>query len=169
MEIQLTHGFVTVIDDDDADLDAFKWHAKSEKRNVYALRTVFDKSFDTVGHSHTQRLHRVILERKLGITLIPAQCVDHIDNDALNNRRSNLRLVTRQQNGWNRRSNIGSASGYKGVTWSARLDAWQTYIRVDGQRIYLGYDKDPQKAHEFYKLACVKYFGEFANDGGTKP
>ena len=80
MEIELTQGFVSVVDDDDYPLVRdFKWRALNSRGFVYAARSV--------GRSAVL-MHRVIAGAK------PGQIVDHIDHDTLNNRRANLRVCT---------------------------------------------------------------------------
>lgn len=85
-------------------------------------------------------LHRWILGAKRG----DGRIVDHIDRDRLNNRRSNLRFVTPQENSANRR--CSAASGHRGVY--ARHGRWYAQGKVDGHNYHLGvYDTAEDAAH----------------------
>lgn len=66
--------------------------------------------------------------------------VDHINHDPLDNRRSNLRLCTRQQNSENRRGAYStSRSGIRGVSWYEPGKKWRATVTVHGRQISLGY------------------------------
>jgi hypothetical protein len=88
-------------------------------------------------------------------------CVDHINGNTLDNRRSNLRVCTHAENMRNRRKNSNSSSGYKGVFWDNHYKKWSSYIRVNNKRIYLGRFDDSKVAYEAYVAASKKYHGEF--------
>src|SRR5262245_268923 len=92
MEIDLGKGLVAVIDDEDAELVAdFNWYSMTAPNGYYPA-----------GWKHMPpgrffvHLHRLIVNAQ------PDQIVDHIDRNPLNCRRSNLRIVNRFQNQWNR-------------------------------------------------------------------
>lgn len=90
--------------------------------------------------------------------------VDHVDRDKLNNRRSNLRAATRQQNGANRSKSAGCSSQYKGVSLNSRRDRWNAEIRVNGIARRLGsfpLDRE-QDAARAYDAAAIEAWGEFA-------
>lgn len=125
-------------------------------RNTYAVKRL---GINTVS------IHRLIMERMLGRALVSGELVDHINNNGLDNRRCNIRLATRSQNGANSRVNTTSISGYKGVSWYKRDGNWTAAIRVNGVKMHLGYFDSPEDAHESYITAANKYFGKFANDG----
>ena len=155
--IQLTKGYVTVIDAVDADLAALKWCTYLSRNHAYAARLEQRHKQRTV-----YRLHRVVLERALGRELLAAECVDHINGDTMDNRRANLRLATRSQNKANSRRPRSNTSGYKGVKWSKKHRKWEASIKVNYRLRFLGYFNAPEEAYEAYCQAAKQYFGEFA-------
>lgn len=153
IRIPLTHGDVTVIDFDDADLIHSKWAANYYH---YAIRS---------GKAHEHKviwMHRVILARIIGRDLRDDEFCDHIDNDPLNNRRSNLRLATSAQNVRNTRAGKNNNSGYKGVHFHKGGKRWRAQITVDYKVISLGYFDTAESAALAYNEAASKYYGEFA-------
>jgi hypothetical protein len=98
--------------------------------------------------------------------------VDHINHDGLDNRRSNLRPATRDQNNHNERPRSGSVSPFKGVTWDGRYRGrWQARIAIDGRRHSLGCFGTEAEAARAYDLAARCAWGEYAwlnfPDGGV--
>ncbi len=152
--IPLTHGYSTVIDQVDADLANIKWltHIGRSGR-AYARRTI-----KINGKKHNQWLHKVIYCRMLNL-LIPPRYVDHIDNDPLNNKRTNLREVTQSQNMMNSRKQTRVA--FKGAHFKKTTKKWQSVIKVNGKRIYLGTYQTAEEAHAAYCEASKIYHGEF--------
>ena len=64
--------------------------------------------------------------------------IDHIDRDKKNNKISNLRLVTHQQNQFNVGTRSNSTSGVTGVCWHKGSRKWQAYGKLDKNKQYLG-------------------------------
>lgn len=152
-EIPLTQGLVALVDDGDYQLvSPYKWYARKERNTYYSLRN----SEPINGKRRTILMHRVIMDAPPGME------VDHRDGNGLNNVRANLRLATSQQNGLNKRVRKDSKSGVKGVYWVQRSRLWKASIRIDNQRIALGYFPTAELAHKAYAEAAVKYHGEFA-------
>jgi len=87
--------------------------------------------------------------------------IDHINGDRLDNRIKNLRVVTQQQNAFNRVLYKNNSSGVKGVSWSIAQQAWHAQIRVTGKRIHLGFFKSKNDAANAYAAASAKFHGEF--------
>ena len=129
--IQLTQGQVTLVDDEDYErLAAYKWCANWGKKinSYYAVTRI------RVGASwRTVRMHRFILDAK------PGEHVDHANHDTLDNRRANIRLVTRQENNQNMRLSKRNTRGYCGVHLQTPAKKWRARIVVKGRLIHLGY------------------------------
>ena len=88
------------------------------------------------------------------------QHIDHINGDKSDNRLCNLRAATPSQNRCNVRSAAKPASGFKGVV--RHYNRFASYIRVQGEKKYLGVFDTPEQAHAAYAAAAEKYHGEFA-------
>lgn len=89
----------------------------------------------------------------------PTVTVDHINKDTLDNRKENLRLVTKSENAQNSR-HIGGTSQYKGVF--KRGDAYRAYITFQGKRIWLGSTPDEIVAASRYDAAAIYLYGQYA-------
>jgi hypothetical protein len=157
--VPLNQGYFTEIDEVDQEIVTIKLQFTTSKAStkLYAVKTGI-----TPSGRRPVRIHRLIMERMLGRELLPTEHVDHIDGDGLNNRRSNLRLCTKATNAVNSKRRSDNQSGYKGVCFHPFSGLWRAYITVDGKQHSLGYYKTPQEAHEAYKVAAVKFYGEFA-------
>lgn len=95
----------------------------------------------------------------------PKPFMDHVDGNKQNNKWSNLRLATKSQNMANRGAQKNTTSGLKGV-WPYHAGAsygkpWQAGIAHEGKKYHLGHFETAQEAHEAYKAAAQKLFGEF--------
>ena len=90
--------------------------------------------------------------------------IDHKDGNGLNNTRANLRVVTRQQNDWNRGFTWNTpkktkTSKFKGV--SLKEGKWRAQIFFKG-KIHLGTFNTAEEAAKIYDVAACYYFGSFA-------
>lgn len=95
--------------------------------------------------------------------------VDHIKTEnKFDNRKSNLRIVTREQNNRNCKIQSNNTSGVTGVRWHTRDKIWESWIRVMYKDIYLGRFKDFDDAVKARKEAEEKYFGEWSYDNSQK-
>jgi hypothetical protein len=80
--------------------------------------------------------------------------VDHIDNNALNDKLYNLQLITHRQNCSKDKK---GTSKYTGVIWDKRINKWKANIRIKQKLKYLGTFKNEIKAANAYKKALKEY------------
>jgi HNH endonuclease/AP2 domain len=147
--VPLTKGYEAVIDAADVHLvGVWNWSVRVTPRTIYASRTS--------GHGPNQktvRMHRFILDASGDLE------VDHIDSDGLNNRRSNLRLVTKAQNQHNSRPKVSNTSGIKGVRRSK--GKWAAEITFKRTKTHLGYFADKEAAAAAYAKASAEFHGQY--------
>ncbi len=149
--VPLSQGYEAVIDTADAPLVGnFNWTAKISHRTVYAHRKT-----QLNGVQRVFLLHRVLAGEPSGMQ------VDHIDNDGLNNRRENLRIVTHQQNTQNSRARVNNSSGFKGVSLDKKSRKWLAQIQSDKKKRNLGLFETPEDAHAAYVSASRELHGLF--------
>lgn len=107
----------SLIDEDNVDdIACLRWH-----RTHWGYAA---SSFSVSGRKRGVFMHRAILDLEHGD---PRQG-DHINGNRLDNRRCNLRIVTREQNLQNRRS-TGTTSIHRGVSWSTLHRCWIAQAR----------------------------------------
>jgi hypothetical protein len=81
-------------------------------------------------------LHRMVLN--LGGMAQDAVEVDHINGNKLDNRRMNLRKVSRAENAQNLGVSRNSTTGVRGVIWDRVRQQYRAEMRVAGKRHYAG-------------------------------
>lgn len=158
VEIQLTQGYTTTVNGEDADLCLLRWYPANKQGRIYVWRKSYGESFP----AKTIHLHRVIMERVIGRALLPHEIVDHKDNNPLNNTRDNLRLADKSKNAQNAKIRSNNTSTYKGVWYHKQVNKWVAEIRHNGKKKHLGLFLTPEDAYEAYKKAAQERFGEFA-------
>jgi len=157
IEIPLTQGQVTIIDDDKYELvSQYRWYAKwyNDIQSYYAATNTYKPD----GKRAMLYLHRLLLGLEFGNKLQG----DHSSGNTLDNRMENLRIATNAENSRNKGKRSDNTSGYKGVTWEKRANAWRARIKASGVYKSLGYFKNKHDAARAYNKAALKYFGEFA-------
>lgn len=150
MEIALSQGKVAHIDPEDWPLVApYQWYAaQNQNGNWYATALPIGGN----RQSAKIKMHNLILGRKW---------VDHIDEDGLNNRRSNLRPATNPQNQQNTGAR-GGASQYKGVSWTASKSRQRLAFNWQGKTYFVGYFRDEVATALASNAAILPLAGEFA-------
>ena len=87
--------------------------------------------------------------------------VDHINHDKTDNRNSNLRICTRQENNMNRRIAKNNISNVTGVYFNEQSKKWIAYIMVNKEQKYLGIYENIEDAIAARKKAQEEIFQLF--------
>ncbi len=101
-----------------------KWCIIKQRNTFYAQKRI--STHDKVA------LHRLIAGAG------PGEYVDHINGNGLDNRRSNLRIVTNSANIRNGKVRTTNTSGVTGVRRDIPRNAWLAQIKVKFKAIYIG-------------------------------
>lgn len=109
------------VDPDDAGLAEHNWGLD----RGYARRTI--------GGIFTS-MHRVVL----GLSARDERIGDHINGDKLDNRRCNLRVISKRLNAQNVRPHRDGRSGIRGAHWNKQQQKWHAKVRVSGTTYYFG-------------------------------
>lgn len=113
------------------------------------------------GKLKTLLLHRFLLDAPEDM------CVDHINHDRLDNRRENIRIVTKGQNNQNRVvPQNNKTSKHLNVHWSKSQGKWRVVIQNKGKKIHVGYFDDIDEAKEVSLKARAKFI-EYSREAKT--
>ena len=144
--IPLTQGRFAIVDDEDYEwLNQRKW------------QTQFNHCGIPYATSQGVRMHRLLMGLKKG----DGKIIDHRNRNSLDNRKSNLRICTNQQNCMNSKPRKGS-SEYKGVTRPKDSKNWQAQMILNGKHIRLGSYVNEIDAAKAYDVAVINLYGDYA-------
>ncbi len=113
-----------------------------------ADRAIGERSWCLGSHGYAVRdrsgilLHRELLGLRRG----DKRQVDHINRDRLDNRRSNLRVVTSGEQGQNRSGERNTSSQYRGVSLHKASGKWRAYGTVAGHTTHIGVFANEEQA-----------------------
>ena len=148
-------GFVDCLVDDDVFEIAklHRWCLKGKNKDISYVGRSAREGKSTIN----VRLHREVAGALEG------ECVDHVNQNKLDNRRSNLRLCSHSENMRNIVKNRGECT-YKGVSIDRRLKykKYRSTIKCNGKYINLGYFSTEKEAAIAYNKAAKELHGEFA-------
>lgn len=138
-------GLVALVDKKDLPkVGAHVWTAEIGTHTIYAVRNVGNR---------LERMHTIICPSP------DRRVPDHISGIGIDNRRANLRLITRSANNINREKRTGT-SVYPGVYWHAQRAAWTARLKVNGKTLFLGRFADERDAAMAYVRATEQQFGK---------
>jgi len=141
-----------IIDNEDYSLvKDYSWSLRPSSNTFYAKAWV---------NGRTVLIHRLILGLKTG----DKREVDHINRNALDNRKCNLRIVNSHEQNQNRSAVKNSASKYRGV-YVAKCSCFESFraaLKKDGKYICEAVFATEDMAALFYDLISYKYNGEYA-------
>lgn len=142
-KIPLTQGYFAIVDDADYDyLNSLgSWHFDRYAKRVTRKDGVI-------------YMHRLLIDAG-------NQSVDHINGNKLDNRRSNLRVCTQQQNVHNTRSRKGT-SKFKGVSWDKSRNQWKAVIGYNYRKIQIGRYATELEAATAYNEKARQLHGKYA-------
>ena len=149
MKVQYKNIWYDVyIDEDDFDkVSKRHWRTSHKKRKIYIVS-------GSVTKKNTVYLHNFIMN----YTYISGYEVDHIDGNSLNNRKNNLRIVSRQENITNTRVRIDNKIGIRGISYSKHDKVYVVDFHYRKRRFYFPHWKKLEQAVYCRKFA-EEYFG----------
>lgn len=105
----------------------------------------------------------ILFHREVMCIADPKVQVDHINGNRLDNRKSNLRLCSNQENSMNKYKNSNNSSGYKGVYFDRDRGKWRGAIQYDGKSIKSPKRYNtPEEAYRWYVEKSNELFGEYS-------
>ena len=108
----------------------------------------------------TYYTHRIIFLMQNGY--LP-KYIDHIDGNPSNNKITNLREATSQQNHFNSKIQSNNSSGIKGISWNKKSKKWQIHVKHYSGR-FTALAENLELAELIAQEARLKYHGEFARN-----
>jgi hypothetical protein len=129
------------------------WHPRT--RSFYVGGNVRDAGKKS-GRGQV-KMHRFLTDTPCGLQ------VDHWNHDTLDNRRSNLRIVTQSVNQMNRRgAKRDSTIGHRGISPYRRDGNFMLRVTINGERKTIGYFDTVEEA-----LTARDSFPEYARKRGS--
>lgn len=145
------------------------WTSNTNKEFYFDIED-YDKIKDYCWHEDKQRDGYSCLRAKCDNTdrqikfqyLLGCKYYDHINRNPLDNRKSNLRQASTQENARNRSVPSNNTSGFIGVSWDKDAEKWRAFIKINGKNKWLGRFINKEDAIVARLKAEKEYFGEFA-------
>ena len=161
----LTQEYLKSILDYDLDTGIFTW--KVSKANRTKVGDVAGWSYN--GYREIEINNKAYKAHRLAWLYVygemPKKLIDHVDGNRSNNKISNLREATYQENSENYKTPKTNKSGVKNVSWYKSLNKWVVSISIRKTKKTVGYYDDLELAELVAIEARNKYRGEFANHG----
>lgn len=156
LKVSNTHGVKMCLFDKEG-VELYDKHIWSVVRIVNTFYLCRHKTVDG------KRTH-ILFHREL-LGLEDGEIRDHRNGNGLDNRISNLRPSTQQQNKCNQGILKNNTSGIKGVHWKKEINKWEASVSYNGNRYYLGWFDDKDEAEKVVRVKREELHGEFCNHG----
>lgn len=95
----------------------------------------------------------------------PRLSIDHINGNKADNKLSNLREASYEENVHNSAKRSGCTSQYKGVHWDKHMQKWRARIVIDKKPRCLGFYDTEEEAHLVWVVAAKEHHKGFVNLG----
>lgn len=125
---------------------------------------IIARYYDENGERKAIKMHRLVM----GIN-DPEVHIDHINHDPADNRKSELRIASRNENMHNRLLSKSNTTGRTGVYYDKEHGRWRAAIRVNGTLKYLGLFDSFDEACKARELAENYYYNEFKCENNPSP
>lgn len=109
------------------------------------------------------KLHRLVT----GVSGFDVK-VDHKKHKLWDNRKSELRVSSNQENTMNRSAPKNNTSGVAGVNYDSEKDMWRARLYHKNQAIHLGYYETFEEAVAVRKKAVEEYRGEWSYENSMR-
>lgn len=109
------------------------------------------------GYIYTKQENKYIRMHRLVMNCPDDMDIDHINHNTMDNRKSNLRIVTKSQNHMNKTIYKNNTSGVKGISWDSRKNKWLVELQKENTKIKIGRYDDFNEAVEARLEAEYKY------------
>lgn len=125
------------------------WRASHKKNKIYIVTGKAGKQDNPLTYLHNYIMH---------YTPVPQKEVDHIDGNSCNNRKANLRIVSRQENIDNTKVRIDNKIGIRGVSQISKTKHYKCDFSYHKKRFYF---KDWETIEEavYNRKIVEEYFG----------
>lgn len=151
---RLSTGEVFCFDVDDYDkISGRVWYRCNRSTNTQTY----------VGDCRGLCIHRIIIDAPSGYE------VDHINLNPLDNRKSNLRVCTHQQNQCNQPLQKNNTSGVTGVNYYAPRGKYRARIKFFQKELHLGYFDTFLEAVQARDIGMKNLFGDFGRYSESPP
>jgi hypothetical protein len=130
-KIELSRGYFAIVDEEDVPfLEKFNWSLKPDGGTAYAI---------TRDQSKTEfKMHKVIMKVNNGEDIH----IDHINHNGVDNRKANLRIISRADNQLNRRERTKEKNRFIGVLPALSGNNFTAWIPLTSGKVKKNFDDE---------------------------
>ena len=155
--------------DYDVSTGDFKWIKTTSKNKEFLLGKTAGNVSKSTGYIQIKLKGKLHYAHRLAwlyhYGVIPVKSIDHIDMNKCNNKISNLRLASSQENQYNRLKTEGCTSSFMGVSFKENEQKWMAaYQTIDGIRKCVGHFTSEIEAALAVESLMRKERGAFFNE-----